>query len=469
MGIGGRAQARFVELGCGLLIAYGCGLSKSTNNEHGTGGAAGGGVTGGKQGDGGSTSSGGSGATGGSTGGSPSSGNGGVTAASGGTLAGSGNGPSSGGHAAASGSVGVGGHATAGSGGAAAGEPGEAGMAGDNGDPDACTITVPSGGAEGTLQSAIDAAPVPALVCLSGGGYRGDVTLRAGVDLRGIGLASVICGAVNGDAATSRITTLSDLQLEGRLSATGNVKLSLRRLEIQTHHTAICLSGSTLPVEITQIGGGELALVADGVTFGSAGFDINLKPGSERIDDSIVIQNSRCNSTSQCYDFLHFSFDTQPAAQAANGSRLVLDVFDNVLRNIVLEGVVFEINGGLSAEDTAASKLWFRHNTLASRGDLNSAISFWTTPTLPVVLANNVISYIRTPVLNGDVPTVTQVGNVFSDDESSTAWFNDFAQGDFSPSANSPLIGAGASAYGVPTDIDGKPRVGGFDSGAYQH
>lgn len=64
---------------------------------------------------------------------------------------------------------------------------------------------------------------------------------------------------------------------------------------------------------------------------------------------------------------------------------------------------------------------------------------------------------------------VTQVGNLFSDDESSKAWFSDFASGNFAPSAASPLIGAGSADYGVPTDIDGKPRVGGFDSGAYQH
>ena len=85
------------------------------------------------------------------------------------------------------------------------------------------------------------------------------------------------------------------------------------------------------------------------------------------------------------------------------------------------------------------------------------------------MLANNAIAYIATPVLNGDASGITQAGNVFSSDESSTSWFNDFAGGDFSPSTDSPLIGAGNDAYGVATDITGRARVGGFDSGAYQH
>jgi len=100
---------------------------------------------------------------------------------------------------------------------------------------------------------------------------------------------------------------------------------------------------------------------------------------------------------------------------------------------------------------------------------LNTAIAFWTPPTLPVVLANNVVAYVATPVHGDDAPLLTLVGNVFSDDASSKDWFSDFAAGNFVPSAASPLIGAGSAEYGVPTDIDGKPRVGGFDSGAYQH
>jgi hypothetical protein len=399
-----------------------------------------------------------------SQGGAPNSGGGGVAVGAATSATG---GATIGGSAATGGSATTAGSAGAGSGGldGAAGDAGSAGVGGDSGE---CAVNVSATSETGALQAAIDAAPVPSTVCLHGGGYRGDLTLRAGVSLRGLGFGSVICGTVNGDAATSRMTTLSDLQIEGRFEADGNVRLWLRDLEINTSHTAICGS-SALGVRIAQTQGGSLDLTIDGVTLGSPGIEIALTPGGERIDDSIVIRNSRCNSTSQCYDFLHFSFDTQPAAQASSGSRLMLDVFNNVIRNVVLEGVVFEVKGGLNAQDTAQSKLWFRHNTLTSAGDSNSAIAFWNPPSLPVVLANNAIAYIATPVLHGDPPAITQIGNLVSTDESSTSWFTDFATGNFSPSVNSPLIGNGSSAYGLQTDIDGKPRVGGLDTGAYQH
>jgi len=350
-----------------------------------------------------------------------------------------------------------------------AGEAGalDAGSGGEGSDPGTCAVTLQGDGVTGALQAAIDAAHVPSTICLKGGGYRGDLALRAGVSIRGDGWGSIICGTVSGDAATSRMTTLENLQLEGAFSATGSVKLSLRDLEINTGHTAICAPASA-PTRITQNDAGTLELLIDGVTIGSPGFELTLKPGGGLIDDTIFLRNSRCDSTSQCYDFLRFTFDTAPAAQAADGSRLLLDVVNNVVRNIVLEGVVFEIRGGLSAADAAASKLWLRHNTLASAGDLNGAISFYEAPTLPVVLANNAIAYLSNPVRGADSAAVTQVGNVISSDASSTDWFSDFALGDFSPSDGSPLIGAGSDTYGVPTDITGKARTGGFDSGAYQ-
>jgi hypothetical protein len=288
------------------------------------------------------------------------------------------------------------------------------------------------------------------------------------VSLRGTGFTSIVCGDVVGDDATSGLTKLTDLQIEGNFSATGNVRLALHGLEINTGHTAICGNGAPEPVRFVQQSGGYLDVVVDDVLLSSPGIEVTLAPRGERIDDSIVISNSRCDSTSQCYDFLHFTFDTAPAAQAAAGSRLVLDVFNNVVRNVVLEGVVFEVPGGLSGEDAAASRLWFRHNTLASAGDLNSAISFYTPPAVPVVVANNAIAYVRTPILNGDVPSVLEAGNTVSSDPSSTSWFTNFTLGDFTPSEGSPLIGNGTASYGVATDITGKARQGGFDSGAYQ-
>jgi hypothetical protein len=469
------ARVNWTWLGCGLLLAYGCGRVGSNDAPEASGGKGGSGLEAGTAASraGSSPSTGGAPVMGGASGGSLTSGQGGANMARGGSPSETGGASGSGGRVsqagaphggtAAAGQRAAGGEATAG-----AASAGEAGSGGEGPAAGACAVTLRSDGNIGALQSAVDAAEVPSTICLEAGGFRGGLKLRAGVSLRGAGWASVICGPVIGDGATTRMTTLSDLQLAGALTATGNVQLSLRNLEINTGRTAICAPASG-PVTLTQNSGGEMNLVIDGVTVESPGFEIRVTPGAARIDDSIVLTNSRCNSTSQCYDFLRFTFDTAPATQSAAGSRMLLDVSNNVVRNIVLEGVVFEILGGLSAEDTANSRLWFRHNTLASAGDLNSAIAFWSPPALPIVLANNVVAYIRTPVFNLDAPNVFHTGNVFSDNEGSTSWFEDFALGDFSPKPDSPMIAGGDEDYGIPTDIEGKARSGGFDSGAYQH
>jgi hypothetical protein len=468
------ARVNWTWLGCGLLVAYGCGRVGSNDEGSASGGKGGSGEGAATSRGGGSQSAGGAPVTGGSTsGGSLTSGHGGANLARGGSLSETGGASGAGGRVSQAGAA-HGGTATAGQQ-AAGGEPtagaasaGDAGSGGEGPAPGACAVTLRSDGNIGALQSAVDAAEVPSTICLEAGGFRGGLKLRAGVSLRGVGGASVICGPVVGDGATSRMTTLSDLQLAGAFTATGNVQLSLRNLEINRGQTAICAPASE-PVTITQNSGGEMNLVIDGVTIASPGFEIRVTPGAARIDDSIILTNSRCDSTSQCYDFLRFTFDTAPATQSAAGSRLVLDVSNNVVRNIVLEGVVFEILGQLNAEDTANSRLWFRHNTLASAGDLNSAIAFWSPPAQPIVLANNVVAYIRTPVFNLDAPNVFHTGNVFSDNEGSTSWFEDFALGDFSPKPDSPMIAGGDEDYGVPADIEGTPRTGRFDSGAYQH
>ena len=185
-------------------------------------------------------------------------------------------------------------------------------------------------------------------------------------------------------------------------------------------------------------------------------------------DAEVTITRSRCTDPFQCYAFLHFAVDSQPGEVLAPGSRLNLDVSNNHVQNVVLEGMIFQLSPQFSPGDEAASKLLIRHNTLVSKGDPNSAIAFRSAPRLPVVLANNVVSYVQTPVLNGSAETISWVTNSFSSDPSSKTWFSNFDGADFRPALGSPLIAAGTAAYGVDVDIDGKPRRGHFDNGAYQ-
>jgi hypothetical protein len=246
------------------------------------------------------------------------------------------------------------------------------------------------------------------------------------------------------------------------------VHLSLRDLDIALKPPTGCSVVTQEAVRIKCQGAGKLQFLADNVRLGAPGFYISVMPAGEPLDDDIRITRSSCTSTTQCYDFLQLQIDTQPGEQLALGSQFNVEVSNNLVQDIVLEGITIELSGVLRPEDASRSLVLLRHNTLLSQGDWNYGIAFYEPPSIPVIIANNAISYIAHPLYRADPPQIAQTSNWVSSDASSKAWFENYDAGSFVPSLNSPLIGAGDPDYGTPVDIHGNPRTGHYDVGAYQ-
>jgi hypothetical protein len=323
--------------------------------------------------------------------------------------------------------------------------------------------------APSSIQEAIDGASSPGTVCVTAGVYQENLQLRDGVNLLGSGYDAIICGSIGADAAVSLGAEVSQLAIVNHLTAMGPVRLSLHDLDFTIPLPAGC--ASEFPAEAVHIkrqGAGGFRFSANNLRVSEAGFYVSIMPAGEPLDDDIRISQSRCVSPFQCYDFLQFQLDTQPGENLALGSKLRLDVANNLVQNIELEGIVLNVNVSLHPEDADQVSVTIRHNTLISKGDPNYGIASWLTPGLPLVIANNVIAYVGHPLWRLDSPQTQQVANFVSSDVSSKSWFEDFDSYDFLPSVGSPLVGAGDASYGTSTDIDGNPRVGHYDVGAYQ-
>jgi hypothetical protein len=155
----------------------------------------------------------------------------------------------------------------------------------------------------------------------------------------------------------------------------------------------------------------------------------------------------------------------------AAGSALDVDIANNLVRNTVLEAMVFSLHGDIGPNVGQFSFL-VRHNTIASRGDTNFGIAFRSVPGFPVTVANNAISYIGHPIdapSNANSAMLKLIDNLSAKDAASKSWFVDFDAGNFAPSKTSPLIALGSAEFGVPVDIDGKPRTQRWDAGAFQY
>ena len=330
-----------------------------------------------------------------------------------------------------------------------------------------CDVTVH---APNSIQAAINHSAIPGTVCIAAGLYQENLQLRDGVNIRGTGADAMLCGSIEADAAITWGAELSQLSIFDQVGASSPVHLSLRDLDIATPPPDGCRVQAQGAVRIKRQGAGSLRFSANNVRVGSPGFDLSIVPAGSPLDDEIRITQSRCVSTFQCYDFLRLQLDTQPGEQLALGSRLSVDISNNLVQNIVLEGMTVNFPVVLQSADANQVLVKIHHNTLISQGPFNNdyGILFWLKPGVPIVVANNAIAFFTQPLNYGDSPQLLQVANMLSSDASSKSWFENFDAGNFLPSVGSPLLAAGDATYGTPTDIDGKPRVGQYDIGAYQ-
>jgi hypothetical protein len=246
------------------------------------------------------------------------------------------------------------------------------------------------------------------------------------------------------------------------------VRLELADLDTQPASTADCPVVSDHNIEISRTGGAGISLSATRLKVGPWGFVIKLGGSDQPVQDRILITQSRCSNSYQCWNFIDLSFASSGSGTLPSGSRVNVELTNDLVPNVVLEGLVFSGSAALSPEDAAQSRILLRHNTIISRGDSNYGIVVGATLNVPVTLANNVVAYISYPLGYNPPTNLTLFANWLSSDPSSKAWFENFDAGNFTPSANSPLVGAGDAAYGAPIDIDGHPRDGRYDIGAYQ-
>lgn len=318
------------------------------------------------------------------------------------------------------------------------------------------------------IQSAIDASPSPGLVCVRPGLYKEDLKLRDGVSLRGTGTDAMICGSVNADAADSLGAKLSQLSILHSITAVGSVRLELLDLDVQQPPPVGCPYYIDDSVNIKRANGRGIRLSATRVHLTAWGFVLSLDGSDVATDDQILITQSSCTDPNQCWGFLNLTVGTPSSGIFQPGSRVSVELSNNLVPNVVLDGIIVASNVPLRPEDAAQSRILIRHNSLISRGDSNNGVTFYGVPSMPVVFANNVISYISHPIHNDNQIPLRQSGNLLSSDKTSASWFENFDAGNFIPSANSPLIGAADSEYAVPVDIDGRPRQGHYDIGAYQ-
>jgi hypothetical protein len=351
----------------------------------------------------------------------------------------------------------------------AGGSTGNAGAAGEGGSAEQPDCSLHVRGDETSIQSAIDRAPVPGVVCIDAGLYQQTVTLRDGVSLRGSGESTAICGEL-GVPQLALGATIERLSLGGVLRVTSPSSALTVRDFSRPELLPGCGSASGPSIAVDLSGGGALELEVEravlepsGVALESAG-----TPAAP-VHLALELHDSRC-AGSQCYDFLSFSVGFP------SGSSVHVALQNNVMARVALEAIAGSLD--LDPDDRVSSELTLTHNTIFALDEANAAIYWWNGASLPIRARGNAIASFQETVRFGAeeaAPSDYDLGgNVAgfgasapNDPRWYDTWFVDADGNDFRPAPGSPLIGA-ADPDDDSVDIDGVPRTGRSDSGAYQ-
>lgn len=359
----------------------------------------------------------------------------------------------------------------------------------DGGAP--CAIRVPLD--RPTIADGIATAPSPGVVCVDPGSYAGDVTLRDGISVRGTAPGVVLRGAVKAGAATGQGASLTLLRIEGRATCAdgtaadppllglvvgrGGVRLTLSRVElVRTSDPPElgCANPAGLPFTgpaaavLAHRGSGSLKLVAEQVTVAEPpGFIVRHEIDGARIDDRVTVHRSRC-AHSACHGFVALDLADASGATLPAGSRVTIDVVNNVVGAGALDVNLINLAYALAPADAAASRAMFRHNTIVG-ACCSTGVRFLGTGPPALEVANNVFVDVDQPLAAPGPGAYQELANAKgTSTRGAAAWFRDFAGGDLHPAPCSPLLSGGDPAFGTAVDFDGWPRVGGFDVGAFQ-
>jgi hypothetical protein len=329
-----------------------------------------------------------------------------------------------------------------------------------SGGRETCAATFPRDGRD--LQKLIQAQTAPVTICVEAGSFDvGNVFLRDGISLRGLGDSSILRGALSVGRSSGLGVGIERLRIEGPIGSREAVKLDLVDVTLKN------VSGPA--VELLLDGEGRLSVHLDRVITSSPGIFAQHSVGSQAIDDAIIVERSTCADGADCYDLVQVNIATAGRAVLPTGSRAHIDIRNNVVRHRILEAIMVSV-GPFAPEDAGLAEILVRHNTIVGQ-DLDYGIVSYAAGT-PLVVANNAVDGLAHGI--SVPPGAVIVGNAVSATWDAT-WFTGAVAsppspptGDLTPTDKSPLVGAGVAQYGVPDDFDGRPRRGHYDAGALQ-
>ena len=136
------------------------------------------------------------------------------------------------------------------------------------------------------------------------------------------------------------------------------------------------------------------------------------------------------------------------------------EVYDNLVVRAALEGIKVNRN-----DHEAPGAIAIQHNTVVAAA--GHGIAYYDNHGAPYTVRNNLLADIGGIPLAGTWRPNGQVDHNTVGDLAGLA-FRDPARDDYHPAAGSPAIDAGA-ATAIATDLDGVPRQGAPDTGAYEY
>jgi hypothetical protein len=315
--------------------------------------------------------------------------------------------------------------------------------------PDAstCTATVRQ---SAELASALSTLEAPALICVEPARYDGPFVLQDGIDLAGIGPGAIVVG-LDAERATERGVTLSNVGITtlwaGRhAQPVAPIRLRIRESTLNQVHTHTA-------------GPGRLEIAIDRSVVEDQVISIEHDFQGSKADVQISLQSSRCDV---CYPMIHVMLENSALLALPTGSRIDVDVSNNLVVGADLHSLFGEMTAILEPLDLAASRFWFRHNTIVGESPNHGIFAGGS----QIVVANNVVVVDGGYALEGNGVTFQNaIGSVRDGAED---WFENDAAGNYTPSATSPLVGAAGLEYATSVDYldiqrDGSPDVGAFE------
>lgn len=355
-----------------------------------------------------------------------------------------------------------------------------------NGECISCDVVVPSG--TPSIVQAIAAAPSPGNVCVAGGNYTEEVTLRPHVSLYGEGSTKTTLNGhisiVNLPDADATRTVISGFKIASTyLAAIGScpvtnqscsnsiynvgktIALELRKLSFQNDPgpgTVYCANlqpfGGSVDVQITNT-----ACVGDRGFFMNYNYFTNV---SEQVSLRLVAENNHFEPASgrnglyQGVEFTAHIDANGGSSLPAAGSLISVVVRNNVYDRYTYEGVY--LNSSLPLPSTTNSSFLVANNTMV--GSASSDKGVWINGSnIPTIVANNLFWLNDGTPVHGSGIT-TNVANLTP----GTDPFVNLSTGDFHLKAGSAPIDAANATYAPATDTEGNARVGAPDIGAYE-